>query len=66
MRTDGSQQRNLTSNPLEGDSFPAWSPDGSWIVFSRYGQLRIVARAAAGSQPLPNSPGIDNFPDWIA
>ena len=35
MRTDGSQQRNLTSNPLEGDSFPAWSPDGSWIVFSR-------------------------------
>jgi Tol biopolymer transport system component len=66
MRADGSQQRNLTSNPLEDDSFPAWSPDGSWIIFSRYGQLRIVARDGAGSQPLANSPGTDGFPDWTA
>jgi Tol biopolymer transport system component len=66
MRTDGSQQRNLTSNPLEDDSFPAWSPDGAWVVFSRYGQLRIVAPDGAESQPLANSPGTDNFPDWIA
>jgi Tol biopolymer transport system component len=66
MRSDGSQQRNLTSNPLEDDSFPAWSPDGAWIVFSRYGQLHIVARDDVESQPLTNSPGIDNFPDWIA
>ena len=57
MRTDGSQQRNLTSNPLEDDSFPAWSPDGTWIVFSRYGQLRIVARAGAEQPATPQQPG---------
>jgi Tol biopolymer transport system component len=55
IRTDGSQQRSLTSNPLEDDSFPTWSPDGSWIGFSRYAQLRIVDRDGARSHPLPTA-----------
>jgi TolB protein len=66
MRTDGSHQRNVTRNPDEDDTFPAWSPDGSTIVFSRYGQLRTIPPDGAESQPLPNSPGTDNFPDWIS
>jgi Tol biopolymer transport system component len=66
MRNDGSEQRNLTLNPLEDDSFPAWSPDGSWIVFSRYGNLRVVSSDDNEGQSVPNSPGTDGFPDWIA
>ena len=66
MRTDGSQQRNVTRNPDEDDSFPAWSPDGSSIVFSQYGQLHVVVPDGGNSQPLPNSPGTDSFPDWTA
>ena len=66
MRPDGSQQHNVTSNPHEDDSFPAWSPDGSSIVFSRYGQLHTIAVDGAEHRPVPNSPGTDNFPDWIA
>jgi hypothetical protein len=26
---------NLTNDPATGDTAPAWSPDGDWIVFSR-------------------------------
>ena len=66
MRTDGSQQRNLTQNPLQVDSFPAWSPDGSRIVFSRHGQLHTIAPGNDESLSLANSPGTDHFPDWIS
>ena len=66
MRRDGSEQRNLTDNPLEDDSFPAWSPDGSWIVFSRYGELRVISRDGNVGEPVANSPGADSFPDWFS
>ena len=66
MHPDGSQQHNVTSNPQEDDSFPAWSPDGSSIVFSRYGQLHTITVDGAEHRPVPNSPGTDHFPDWIA
>jgi Tol biopolymer transport system component len=66
MRADGSEQQNLTENPLQDDAFPAWSPDGTWIVFTRHGDLRVVSPDGAAGGPVPNSPGTDFFADWIA
>lgn len=34
MNADGSRVRRMTSGGV--DSLPDWSPDGKWIVFSRY------------------------------
>ena len=66
MHSDGSDQRNVTANPLEDESFPAWSPDGEWIVFTRYGELHVIASEGDVGGPVANSPGTDSFPDWIA
>jgi Tol biopolymer transport system component len=41
MNSDGSNMVRLTDGP-EDDSFPIWSPDGSWLAFSRRGES-IVA-----------------------
>jgi hypothetical protein len=56
------QQPNVRRNPLEDDSFPAWSPDGSWIVFSRYGLLHTVARDGADSSATAQQPGDRRLP----
>lgn len=42
MNADGSHKRQLTTG---ADSFPAWSPDTSRIVFSRYGDDMFKADA---------------------
>jgi len=65
MRADGSAQRNLTRNPNESDSFPVWSPDGGWVMFTRHGTLFAVSREGDALAPVANSPGTDVFPDWI-
>jgi len=44
MNPDGSDQRNLTQHPHEGDTFPAWSP-GGYIAFTRHGGCIMVMRA---------------------
>ena len=70
MNVDGSDQRNLTNNPREDDSFPAWSRDGRHIIYSRYGCLTVLDFA----DPLQritlsrgNCAGMDSgtFPDWF-
>jgi Tol biopolymer transport system component len=33
MNSDGSDQRNITSDPDATDMYPTWSPDGAWIAF---------------------------------
>jgi Tol biopolymer transport system component len=70
MNVDGTNQTNLTNNPREDDSFPAWSRDGSHFVYSRYGCL-TVQNFADPSQRIPLSKegcaGLDSgtFPDWF-
>jgi TolB protein len=66
MSADGSGQTNLTRNPREDDSFPAWSPDGRHLVFSRYGCLDVVEAGGAPVAHLSPDPCADGFPDWVA
>jgi Tol biopolymer transport system component len=70
MNADGTNQINLTNNPREDDSFPAWSRDGMYLVYSRYGCLTVL-NIDDLSQPIQlskgNCAGIDSgtFPDWF-
>lgn len=70
MNVDGTNQINLTNNPREDDSFPAWSRDGQQLIYSRYGCLTVM-NLADPSQPIQlskgNCTGTDagTFPDWF-
>jgi Tol biopolymer transport system component len=70
MNVDGTNQVNLTNNPREDDSFPAWSRGGHHLIYSRYGCLTVLD-VAARSQPIQlskgNCVGTDSgtFPDWF-
>lgn len=70
MNADGTHQRNLTNNPREGDSFPAWSRDGRYIVYTRYGCLTVMDAADPAQRiqlSKENCAGQDSgmFPDWF-
>ena len=69
MNTDGSNQTNLTNNPREDDSFPAWSRDGTHLIYSRYGCLTVLSIDTLERTQLSrgNCAGQDSgtFPDWF-
>jgi Tol biopolymer transport system component len=60
VRPDGSDDHRITDDDVE-DSFPAWSPDGRFLMSSRHGEL-VVARPD-GSGQVAIGPG--NFPSWV-
>ena len=67
MDAYGGNPRNVTNNGRESDQFPAWSPDGLYLVFSRYGCL--IVSTPDGSSSLQITEGAlcaDGFPDWTA
>ncbi len=65
MNADGSEVVNLTNNPREDDSFPAWSRSGH-LVFSRYGCLMVMRADGSGlMQITPPTLCADTFPDWF-
>jgi Tol biopolymer transport system component len=67
MNADGSNQRQLTTNNAH-DEGPAWSPDGTQIVFTseRDGNSEIYLMNADGSDQrrFTNDPALDESPDW--
>ena len=60
VRPDGTDDHRITVDRVE-DSFPAWSPDGRYLMWARHGEL-VVARPD-GSGMVEIGPG--NFPSWI-
>lgn len=71
MNADGSGLVDLTNRSAESELRPAWSPDGTRIVFQRevpgsYHDTEIFAMNADGSgiTRLTNSPGSDELPAW--
>lgn len=65
MNADGSGQMPLTNNLTE-DRSPAWSPDGTTIVFVRNGILFTMHADGSSQSALPNSVGGGTFPAWWA
>jgi TolB protein len=60
IRPDGTDDHRITNDRVE-DSFPAWSPDGRFLMWARHGEL-VVARPD-GSGRVDIGPG--NFPSWV-
>jgi TolB protein len=68
MNADGSDQHNLSNNPREDDTFPAWSRDGR-LIFSRYGCLMVMDPASASVIQISKSGCAEadsgQFPAWF-
>jgi Tol biopolymer transport system component len=67
MSADGHDVRRLTDD-TSIDSWPVWSPDGSWIAFAstRDGASDVFVMSADGGavSRLTSSPGDDYHPTW--
>jgi len=70
MRTNGTQQLNLTAGDVSSASYPAYRPDGKRIAFN-YGDLGIYSLDPSGANPVPLAPGTAEpenatatFADW--
>jgi len=64
VNSDGSGATQLTSGP-DVDLIPAWSPDGSKIVFIRNGQVWTINTNGGGATQLTFDPAPKGqVPDW--
>ena len=65
---DGGNPLPLTSGPSD-DEYPAWSPDGAWIVFARLdgkggGALWRVAVTGGDPVRITLDGSLDTWPAW--
>jgi hypothetical protein len=67
MHADGSNVTRLTTT-TSNDSWPAWSPDGSKIVFAAWtdhgSNLYVMSAEGAGLTALTTGPRFDHTPAW--
>lgn len=60
VRPDGSDDHRITVDRVE-DGFPAWSPDGRFLMWARHGELVVARPDGSGMVGI----GQGNFPSWI-
>jgi len=66
MQSDGSNQLRLTNNNTDND-FPAWSPDGKFIVFSNLDldwNICLMQSDGSGMVKLTNNGRSNTYPTW--
>ena len=69
INADGSGRTDLLTGNMAANTNPAWSPDGTKIVFTSYrdvGEYDLYTMDADGSDvaQLTNLPGGEYTPDW--
>jgi dipeptidyl aminopeptidase/acylaminoacyl peptidase len=65
MDTAGGGQTNLTNTLAAAEDFPAWSPDGKRIVYSRGNELWTMNADGSGQAALTATPTvIEQEPAW--
>lgn len=71
MSPDGNNRRRLTTDAQRADYYPAWSPDGKYLVYAaspdkKRGNWELNIISADGSQQMPfiTHPANEKFPDW--
>jgi len=64
MGANGEKPHNITRNGRESEEFPAWSPDGQQLIFTRYGCLVVSSRDGSASIQITGTAYADGFPDW--
>jgi Tol biopolymer transport system component len=71
MNPDGSQKTQLTFDDANYDYYPAWSPDGKYLVYAKTSdkntgnwELYVISSDGKEQARLTNHPARDKFPDW--
>ena len=69
MNADGTGDVTLTSSASETVSSPAWSPDGSKIVYQRFfpgpnRAIHVMNADGSGDTQIGGNPAQDTDPDW--
>ncbi len=64
MNADGTNQVNITNTPTINEGYPAWSPDGSLIAFSRDGDIYTATPAGTNLARLTTAISDEIEPDW--
>ncbi len=64
MDASGANQVAITNTPTIDEAFPAWSPDGTAIAFSRDGDIYKISPTGANLTRLTTSPNTEFEPDW--
>ncbi len=71
MTPDGSEKTQLTHDDVNYDYYPAWSPDGNYIIYAKtsdkkHGNWELYIMTADGKEHIriTDHPAQDMYPDW--